>query len=136
MVSRFLSLFRSRMVVFWMMLLWMGVIFSFSMLSGKATAGPPPLWYFIERKGAHVFEYALLMLLAFQFFRLSFVRETLTRVLLLAAAFSLMYALTDELHQFFVPLRGARFTDVLIDGGGIVLAGLAIFLTVKNKNRS
>lgn len=114
------------MAAFWMMLLWMGVIFSFSMFSGKETVGPPPLWYFIERKGAHVFEYALLMFLSFRFFRLSYVRESLQKILLVAGAFSLMYAATDELHQFFVPLRGARFMDVLIDGGGILLASLMI----------
>lgn len=135
MLTRFLLLLRSRMTVFWMMLLWMGVIFSFSMLPGKETAGPPPLWYFIERKGAHVFEYALLMFLAFRYFRLSYVRETFNKVLFLAAAFSLMYAATDELHQYFVPGRGARLTDVLIDGFGIILMSLLLSLWYKNKNR-
>jgi VanZ family protein len=48
-----------------------------------------------------------------------------------------MYATTDELHQFFVPFRGAKLTDVLIDGGGILLAVLGIlFWRRVRKNRS
>lgn len=117
-----------RITAFALLLFWMIVIFSFSMMSGKLTEGPPPLWYYLERKGAHVFEYALLMLLAFRYFRLTYVRESLGRILLLAASFSLMYGASDELHQFFVPLRGAQLSDVAIDGGGILLASLAIVL--------
>lgn len=135
MLFRFLQALRSRQAAFWMMILWMGVIFSFSMLSGKETAGPPPLWYFLERKGAHVFEYAVLMILTFRYFFLSYTRESWAKILLLAAAFSLMYAATDELHQFFVPLRGARFSDVLIDGAGILLGSAALFFLMRNENR-
>ncbi len=111
----------------------MAVIFSFSMLPGKETAGPPPIWYFIERKGAHVFEYALLTILSFRFFELSFRRESVLAVLGLSMAFALMYGMTDELHQFFVPLRGARFSDVLIDGLGVLLASVVIIFVRKTK---
>ena len=44
---------------------------------------------------------------------------------LLALGFSLLYAGSDELHQLFVPGRACRFTDVLVDGAGI-LAGLTL----------
>lgn len=129
------QLFRSRMIAFGMMLLWMGVIFAFSTLTGKETVGPPPLWYFLERKGAHVVEYALLMLFSFRYFRLCYGRESFKRVLVLAAGFALMYGATDELHQYFVPGRGARLTDVLIDGLGILLMSPLLSLWHKNKNR-
>lgn len=129
------SFCSSRLAAFCLMLLWMAVIFSFSTLAGKATVGPPPLWYFMERKGAHVVEYAVLMLLSFRFFRLSFIRENFGSVLLLAAVFSIAYGATDELHQFFVPLRGAKITDVLIDSLGVFLAASALFFW-KNKSRS
>lgn len=128
-------LFSSRAIAFALLLLWMTVIFSFSMLSGKATVGPPPLWYFMERKGAHVVEYAVLMFLAFRYFRLCFSRESFGQVTVLAVGFALMYAATDELHQFFVPLRGAKMTDVGIDGVGILLMTLLLFFWQK-KNRS
>jgi len=125
------SLFLKRSCALVLLLLWMAVIFTFSSLPGKQTDGPPPLWYFIERKGAHVFEYALLMLLAFRFFRYSFSQEKMTLLLLLAATFSLVYGVTDELHQFFVPLRGARMPDVFIDGLGILFMTTLLFLTTK-----
>ncbi len=132
-LSSLRSLWSSRSGVFCLLLVWMAVIFSFSMLPGKETAGPPPIWYFIERKGAHVFEYALLTILSFRFFELSFRRESVLAVLGLSMAFALMYGMTDELHQFFVPLRGARFSDVLIDGLGVLLASVVIIFVRKTK---
>ncbi len=130
------SVRQSRLVALGCLFLWMAIIFSFSMMTGKVTAGPPPLWYFLERKSAHVFEYAVLMLLSYRFFHLSFVRERIERVLVLAAGFAIMYAATDELHQFFVPNRGASLRDILIDGGGVLLAVMGIFLLKQYKNRS
>ena len=41
---------------------------------------------------------------------------------LCAAAFSLLYACSDELHQYFVPGRSATVRDILIDCIGIVLS--------------
>lgn len=134
--QKIVTLSQNRYWAFGALLFWMGVIFSFSTLVGKETAGPPPLWYFIERKGAHVVEYAVLTVLAFHYLQLVFKRERFQRVLLLACVLALTYGVTDELHQFFVPFRGARFTDVGIDGGGILIAGLGILLWKKLKNRS
>ena len=104
-----------------MLTFWLGVIFFFSSLPGNPTSYDPPLWYFVERKSAHIFEYAILMLLAVRLVKEYFCTERFTKQLLLAAVFSLAYAASDELHQFFVPYRGARLTDVLIDGMGIFL---------------
>ena len=48
------------------------------------------------------------------------------RALIAAAAVSLLYALSDEYHQSFVPGRDADPVDVLIDAAGIAVAvGLA-----------
>lgn len=135
-LTRLSVVWHSRYTAFTLLLVWMAVIFAFSTLPGKETAGPPPLWYFIERKGAHVVEYAVLTVLAFRFFQLSFYREALGRVLLLSALFALTYGATDELHQYFVPGRGARFSDVVIDGLGVLLSAFLIVLFYRNKNRS
>lgn len=136
MTQGLLSFFRaSRAFAFFLWILWMGVIFSFSTMSGQVTEGPPPLWYFLERKSAHVFEYAMLMLLTFHYFQLTFRRETRIRIAVLSVLFSLMYGATDELHQFFVPFRGAMMTDVLIDGIGVMGAAVLILLFSPKKNR-
>ena len=42
----------------------------------------------------------------------------------LALAFSLLFAVSDEYHQTFVPGRGGTWTDVAIDSSGAFLAAL------------
>lgn len=108
------------------LLFWMGVIFLLSSFPGSGSVTEPPLWYILERKSAHVFEYAVLTLLTFRFVRLLFVKESFARVLLLAGVFSITYGATDEYHQLFVFGRGARMTDVWIDGGGAILMMLML----------
>lgn len=111
----------------------MGVIFFFSHLPGSGTNWEPPFWYVLERKSAHVFEYAALTFLAFRFFWLFYAKETFGRVLFLAAGFAIMYGATDELHQFFIFGRGAHLQDVLVDGLGIGLMSLILlFLWQRN----
>lgn len=45
------------------------------------------------------------------------------------------YAVTDEIHQVFVPGRAGRFTDVLIDSAGALAALLCAGIIIKLKNR-
>ena len=44
--------------------------------------------------------------------------------------FGAFYAVTDELHQFFVPGRSARFFDIGIDTLG-VLTGIEIYIVLR-----
>ncbi len=120
---------QSLLVALLPLLLWMGVIFFFSSLPGSGADFEPPLWYVLERKSAHVFEYAVLMLLMFRFVRRAFPRDVFLGWLSLSMVCSLAYAATDELHQFFVFGRGAKMTDVAIDGIGIIfmVVGLLVF---------
>lgn len=109
------------------LLLWMAVIFFFSSLPGSGNQYELTILYYIERKGAHVIEYAVLMFLSVRFLRALFPMQSFTKILFWAAIFSLLYGISDELHQSFVPYRGAKMSDVLIDGIGISLSGLLIF---------
>ena len=45
---------------------------------------------------------------------------------LLSALSSSLYALTDEIHQYFVPGRACQFSDWFVDTCGVVL-GVAVF---------
>ena len=45
------------------------------------------------------------------------------------AVFTLLYAVSDELHQLFVPGRGCELRDVLIDFGG-ACAGITVMLLI------
>ncbi len=87
---------------------------------------------FIVRKAAHFFEYfvlgALGILLANTFNKYKFFPRAV-----LAAAFCVLYAVSDEIHQHFVPGRACRFTDILIDSAGILTAIIIISLIICRK---
>jgi VanZ family protein len=135
MPGKFLSILRSPILWGILWALWMVVIFLFSNMPGS------PVWYeptfsdILERKSAHVIEYAVLTLLSIQFFSLLFFRERLMRILWLALLWTFCYAATDELHQFFTPFRGSKITDIGIDiGGGLLVAlPLALFLHFRKR---
>lgn len=77
---------------------------------------------FIVRKFAHFFEF---LVLAFCLSGALFF--TKKRFLPLAAFISgVLYAVSDELHQYFVPERACRLFDVFVDSCG-VLTGVLIF---------
>lgn len=99
----------------------MGIIFAFSHQPGSGSDVEPPLWYVVERKSAHVFEYAVLMGLSAWFFVTVFPHEKRNRILLIAFLLTVTYGFLDETHQAFIFGRGARFSDALIDCGGALL---------------
>jgi VanZ family protein len=114
----------------------MGIIFYFSHLPGNPTYYEPTLKILIERKGAHVVEYAVLLLLSSQFFSLLFPKESLRKIVSVSLVWSFSYAVADELHQFFTPYRGASIKDVGIDAIGILAALIIIaiiFFSQKKK---
>lgn len=80
---------------------------------------------FIVRKAAHFTEYAGLCLLLNCSLLFSFGRiKPLTAFL-----FASLYAVTDEIHQFFVEGRSCQLTDWAVDTVG-AFAGAAAFLAI------
>jgi VanZ family protein len=76
----------------------------------------------VGRIAAHAGEYALLTALWWWA-----LRPTLgARAVAAAAVVSLLYAISDEVHQSFVPGRDADPLDVAVDLGGIALAAWAV----------
>lgn len=98
-------------------ILWMVVIFLFS---SRPDLPKNEIFVvdFIFKKSAHIIEYFVLVLLWNKALR--------TNSLPNAILISLFYAFTDEVHQLFVPGRGALLRDVGIDFIGITLATLYI----------
>ena len=79
---------------------------------------------------AHFSEYALLAAL----WCWALAPALAGRALLLAAgAISLLYAVSDEYHQSFVPGRDADPFDVAVDAAGIVVALAAISLAARSR---
>ncbi len=82
---------------------------------------------FIVRKSAHFSEYALLGFLTANALRTYGIKKRFKYIL--PPIISMLYATSDEIHQYFVPGRACRALDVLIDTSGAVF-GTAIFAGV------
>lgn len=107
---------------YWLpVVLWAVFIFSVSSIPG---AGIPDIFAYQDIL-FHIFEYALLGLLlrrALKNSRSGFSGNAAGLFLVLLAG--LLYAVSDELHQSFVPGRESSLFDVLADGLGIVLGAV------------
>ena len=51
--------------------------------------------------------------------------------ILISIFIGMMYATSDEIHQYFVPERTALFTDVLIDTTGVCLGALIVLVVLQ-----
>ena len=137
--------------------LWMGVIFAMSAMPGdvsgdtsgrlmklllwllslllgqEAAAGiPADVLHLLIRKGAHMAEYAVLLLLYHRALRMEQAKRPGLCALILCAA----YAATDEFHQGFVAGRGPGVIDVGIDTLGAGIAwGMMQMLQIKRKRK-
>ena len=81
--------------------------------------------HFTLRKLGHFTEYAILALLAARAFRGSSTGWLRERWFLVSLAFVVVYALSDEFHQIFVPTRTASIHDSMIDSlGGLTALGI------------
>jgi len=101
-------------------LLWAGVIFGFSSLAiNKETEFS---WIdFIIKKTAHVVEYGILFwLLVRAWTNKSF--EIKPKIVIYAFVICILYALSDEWHQTFVPGREGTLRDVGFDTIGVFLS--------------
>ena len=78
-------------------------------------------WHIIIRKCAHFTEFGVLAMLSANALRLCGKLRWFLPVVISAA-----YAVTDEIHQYFVPGRACRLLDVGIDTCGAVF-GTALF---------
>ena len=84
-------------------------------------------WHNIFRKCAHFTEFMCLGITAVVAFYNGM--KSGWRNLLLPILFGVLYAISDEVHQIFVPGRGCAATDVFIDSCGVV-TGVLIALLV------
>ena len=88
--------------------------------------------HLLIRKAAHMAEYAALgasvCVLLFYLADIQYLKHLPDfRAAVCALIFSSLFAVTDEIHQAFVPGRGPAFTDVLIDTVGAAVGIAVIF---------
>ncbi len=105
-------------------IVWASLIFYLSSIPGLRSSSSYDL---LLRKGAHIFEYLILTLLMHRAYTQTL---PLSPVLsfVLPAVTTLVYAVSDETHQLFVPQRSGCARDVLIDALGIL--GFYILLRI------
>ena len=126
-----------------LLILWAALIFYLSSEGSDSSSGrsdaivqtiqslgvswPQDLLTFLTRKAAHIGAYFVFGLLAYNVVRMYSL--AVRKALLLSAGIVLLYAMSDEFHQMFVPGRSGEVRDVLIDTTagtvGVMLAYLA-----------
>ena len=105
-------------------IIWMSVIFYFSSRQTTGIGGTNETNRFLILKSFHLIEYAFLAcLLSLAIFKKKWVVLT-----------AYLYAISDEIHQSFVPGRTSRFQDTLIDLIGILI-GVFIFHKIFSKKK-
>ena len=148
---------RKQIISWTSVLLWMGVIFIFSAQtatdSSTLSSGITD-WVFqliiniiptfssdvlhlLIRKLAHFSIYFVLGLLVFNALKSSTTKQKYN--ILFALLISFLYAITDEIHQLFVPGRAGQALDVIIDSFGAI-TGIMAFIIIeryinKHKNK-
>lgn len=87
---------------------------------------------FLVRKTAHFLEYAALSFIVTVALCLSFGEFKIYRkAVFMAFAFTVVYAISDEIHQLFIPGRAGRAFDVLIDSLGAAFGILICIVFVR-----
>ena len=111
--------YRKKLELWLPVLVWAGVIFGFSSLAinGEAQFS---WWDFVVKKTAHVIEYFVLYWLLFRAW--SDKNSKVNRkVFVWSMVVAILYALSDEWHQTFVPGREGTLRDVGFDTIGVLL---------------
>ncbi|HHU18847.1 MAG TPA: VanZ family protein [Bacilli bacterium] len=137
-----------RRVISWLLvILWMGLIFYLShqpavesanlssgimerilVLIDRVIVGlriDPDHFHFIIRKSAHFIAYYILGILVINALKTS--RMMSLRSIFIGLAICVLFAISDEVHQLFVPGRAGQVMDVVIDSTGAI-AGISGYL--------
>lgn len=84
----------------------------------------------VVRKAAHLTEFFILGFLIINL--LKDYKKVSIKLLIFGIIFCLVYACSDELHQFFVSGRAARMTDIVIDTTGSII-GIGCYYLLYNR---
>ena len=92
----------------------------------------------VVRKCAHVTEFAILALLLWRGARATIYKQSAgwnQKAAMFAAACAVLFAISDEFHQSFVPGRQGAAMDVLIDSVGVVGGLFCLWLAGRWRKR-
>jgi len=97
-----------------------------SLFSGLTEAHIETIVLFLRKLG-HWSEYFFLAVLLMRALSAEFPGLSAKRLILWSVAFAVIYAVSDELHQLFVPSRTASPVDVAIDAIGAICGTLLFY---------
>ncbi len=102
-------------------------IFYVSTLTGGKIGGKGST---INATAYHILIFFLFSLFLF----ISLIKGKYKELISLGIILSFAYALTDELHQYFVPGRSSSFSDVGLDFIGVIFASIIYFISLEYRN--
>ncbi len=111
-------------------LLYALLIFTVSAIPGIS---PPSFGFELEDKILHFIEYSVFSALLFLAFFTSGKEYLKKHVFFLSSLIGIAYAISDELHQKFVPGRSCELFDFVADCLGIVVIQIGIWFYLKRK---
>ena len=139
---------KKRIIFFCMMIMMMLLIFFFSSQNGEESSALSSGFFstikenlninldiIIIRKLAHLTEYLFLGVTTILY--IGTFKNSDEKLMLISALICILYAFTDEFHQYFIANRAGRFGDVIIDSIGAMLGitiTMAIILIIRKKN--
>src|SRR5258706_13971297 len=100
---------------------WMAVIFFFSTRQ-RIVVSQEELLNFLFFKSLHVIEYAFLYFLTYRAMKNTYPKMPFFAWAMWSFVVVIAFAMTDEIHQLFVPTREGRLRDVIIDTFGATIA--------------
>ena len=135
----------TRIILIILIILWMYLVFGFSGQDGEQSSGisykismiltgnNEEIAIIIEpyvRKVAHFAEYAigaiLIYLLLYTFQKISSKIRNISSIII-----TIIYAISDEIHQLYIPGREGKIVDVYIDTLGIITGVIFINILIK-----
>ena len=112
---------KKRLLAYTAPVVWMTFIFVLS--AQPSLPGPQAYWQdFLFKKLSHILVYGVLYLLWFNAMNLS----GKPKRYLLPFLFTIVFAVSDEFHQVFVPGRAATMRDIGYDTVGMTVAILKL----------
>ena len=139
---------QKKKLISWILLLaWMAFIFYMSQQTGQVSSGQSGKIVlllskigieiskdnisnitFIIRKSAHFTEYFILYILLFNVIK-HYIHTK--KIIFYSIMGVIIYAASDEFHQYFIPGRSAEVMDVCIDTLGASIGLAILFFTLK-----
>ena len=135
---------KSHFITHWIpLIIWLSFIFIVSSIHGSKfqilpfnTITQVHIEELLSYRQAafHAGEYCLLVILTYRLLRLK-LNQPENFIYLLSFSTSILYAISDEVHQYFVPGRFATLTDLIFDTLGIITGLICIHIYIKIVNK-